>query len=405
MRFGRFICALVLLSCTADVVIPPVPPLSTVRDVGPMDGGDLAGDAAVQEPCPPGAEGCQCVSPTRYQLRQWNCEEGLLCVPWNVQRGFSRQYELDTCVRPCASDADCGERRCRHAGISVDGAPLNICADEETQLGGWCGMSRRLVSQVAALKLNTPGVIRACELGLFCEPFGDLHAEEGVCIQTCQSSADCPQAQPYCNPVKPDYGSCSLRRNGPGAWCGGGEGAEGVGPNRCDASAQLVCATASPGATTGFCMERCGEGGACSAPGAVCNPSLLLCSEPCSVFPDSCEGDGIGFGRQCLRGLTAPLCADRPGPGLRPARVNARGAILDVGDACAREDNTELFTCPEPSHCFGFGSPGAALSMCLVGCPLTGGDTYCQQAYSSTTARCNQVQAARRDWRFCGDGD
>lgn len=255
--------------------------------------------------------------------------------------------------------------------------------------------------------------------------FTDVHPDEGVCMEVCDSNADCPTGLPYCNPAvfqganangqPTTIGVCSDRQRGLGSLCGTAD------PNKlgiitgCDTSASTPAGTLCvPGqanllgldlpAGLGLCATLCNAGRPCGSDPALgpmtCSPSFLtfqneqvgLCGSNCTQFPNSCTGPGgLGAGRFCGPAATegAEFCVEVVPPTLIPGTI-ANG-ILDQnsGDNCLANPGDQL-SCPQGSHCIA--GPNGLRGWCLFGCSrATGAPNTCDQALGSTNTRCEQL--------------
>ena len=162
----------------------------------------------------------------------------------------------------------------------------------------------------------------------------------------------------------------------------------------------------------GLCYSTCEAGQTCpshiagQAPGEcvtdILAGSLGLCSESCTLFPESCPAvggqDQLGFG--CFElgrlfqigGLELNICVDRKAPSLtRPARLDADGAVTDPGDNCfAPGGSPNYFSCPYPTYCE-IVDFQAGEGLCIAGCAVGGPTDVCPQATMSTNSVCTDI--------------
>ncbi len=430
---------LALAGCTEPSVdLPPRDGGATTapRDAGSSDAGvDTCGDDVCDpgeswitcrtdcpEPsCPDGEEGCDCrssFSPGDVAFAIDDCEPDLRCIPWDVLSGRDDAPSLQTCVKPCEDDAECGTtdagdlRRCVAMDYPGASAPIGkMCVDRIAPIDGFCSGSNDAEVTVPNGELVLYEIVGCPEDNtcLFAAA-PRLEADEGVCVRTCGPDAPpCPPEYPYCNPNALDVagevtGVCSSRRNGVGARCGSERSDRGGLTELCDTSSvtpssvECVPSTVFP---LGVCIERCDEGPCQTVDptqGALtCVEDVLpefgdACAHPnCGTFVDTCEGPGsAGHGRICQPlNLDAGLCVDRGPPLLEPTELDRAGTISRLGDDCITAPLGEL-SCPEPTGCFAL---DARTSRCVVACDRAASAAVCADALtalglSATNAAC-----------------
>lgn len=423
--------ALALMGCdgggddTTDDITKPPADSGVIPDAGDTDSGvtpdsgmpdtGMRDDAGTVDPCPDGEEGCECSStlqPDGTAFLQDDCDSGLLCIPWDIVTG--RQDDVigpvHSCVQPCTADADCGSGRfCRNMGFTPESGAEMFCVDEEAEVDQFCGGSRLSVSKLPGdmgmVPYQTAGTIVGCPTGTDCTigVFGDVHPDEGICLNLCTEQADCGGDYPNCNLIFQSQtsteasGVCSGEIRGIGAACGAGRGvfdADKVGlTERCDASVEGMGCFGVDGlfpSGVGFCAQPCDNATPCTeseagignytctaAPGAMMGEGF--CTIDCSNFPENCEGQGTyDAGRMCYEGLAfvpqmgdpipLPFCMDRLSPALDITVLTPDAmAIASQGGNC--EDPADMLSfmkCPEGTFCEIVMQN--QLGVCLAGC-------------------------------------
>lgn len=427
-----------------------------VPDTGVIDTGVDGGvPPPPPPPCPPGTEGCACTSnigPDDMAFLADDCTEpSNLCVPFDLISGRQDLTgALQSCVRTCATDADCGgTQTCATTGYGDETGAASICMDRIAGFDEYCGYSRGLTSRVPDVSLETSGEIVGCQDGYDCfiGVFGDLHPDEGLCVATCEADAECPTDTPYCNPEvftqtatsgeTIPIGSCSTGKFTQGSICGSADPAKVGNASGCDTSADTPDNTfcVPIGGLTpdgvGICMTICDDGGqfgACTGlepdgsaqtcSGGFFTSGAGVCTSGCSNFPDACSGDGeFGNGRFCMSYLTddnmdpVGICMDRRDPILVGATFDGSGNLLTQGDNCFGSGGSLAFTqCPNPGHCEIIDFQ-AGTGVCVMGCGDTGtveSATYCDSALgitgTGTCAAAFQVGGEPvTDRGLCGD--
>ncbi|MEQ9500301.1 MAG: hypothetical protein RIT81_25730 [Deltaproteobacteria bacterium] len=339
--------------------------------------------------CFDGMEGCACTSSfDGNALARDDCDASLLCAPWDLLSG--RQGELtgpvQSCVRPCNSDGDCGiGRRCTaaYAELADFGVP-RICVDQLAADDQYCGAGRQTRSRLPGARVRTGVNMVGCETGSTCVQFllEDVHPDEGACLQLCgPGQPACPATLPYCNPILADgAGVCSVGRLGSGSWCAANPD-DGPGlTRRCDRNADGDVFCVLIGAQDeGLCMEICNAQTPCRSQSATnpyyCEEGLLqngdgICmSGNCNNFPDTCGEPGpLGTGRVCAQFLEdAGLCVDRRTPLLAPTGLGNDENINQQGGNCGQSD-FGFAQCPDGTTCVPAGNGGQAV--CLAGCSV-----------------------------------
>lgn len=432
------LAALAAAACAGETV-DPVPrdagPLRDAgpRDSGPRDSGTIAwcgdgichdgrfGTNNLGETCfncpedcvchPDGFEGGDCASsfePGDTEFARDGCADDLLCIPWDIMSGRDDLLgPLQTCVRPCETDRDCGRhpafgtpRFCTD-GIHVFGSTVSvakICVDELRASDEYCGASNNSVPRAPGVDVYTPNAMVGCDGDARCAIglLEDINPDEGVCLQFCDGpdAPPCPLDRPYCNPhAVGGRAVCSQGRFGVGSWCGKRTYRTAGLTAQCDTS------TNTPGLVEcvdlalddfGLCLERCDtstatpracEGVDPTHGPLVCvpgEPGLEFCGTPsCSIHPDTCDGaGGRGLGQYCQAlGGELAVCVDRLGPAWNPGHFSTDGDLIERDDCFAPDDDLAFARCPEPSTCFQTQTGGT----CLVGCSTTavGTDQYC----------------------------
>ena len=378
--------------------------------------------------CPIGVEGCACTSSfvaTSTAYLQDDCGAGLLCVPWDIEAGQAQAVTapVQSCVRPCLVDADCGAGRfC--ADSAFDDATLagRFCVDQLAGSDEFCGGSRNTVSRLPGVTIETGAAMVGCAGGEVCLNTVLQHPDEGVCLQLCGRPNDppCDPALPYCNPALLTQtgtqgstiavGVCSVAQLGAGSFCGSTlPGTAGL-VAQCDTSVaaeDVRCVGVGLPNGEGICMELCTPAsptcaGTDGAPlGArTCRLGVFstgegICSSGCSNFGDDCtDAGGAGVGRFCVDLTTnVAICVDRRPPLLTPGELDALGNLVTLGGDC-QLGGVDFARCPESTTCIGVGAQGS----CLPGCSTTGPANFCTGVraglnQSTTNANCVSVFA------------
>lgn len=428
-----------------------------VRDAGGSDPcGDGVCDSAAGEDfiscpvdcpppdnCPDGEEGCECNSTWTDgdpAFLQDDCQADLLCVPFDNLSGRTADLNgpLQSCVRPCVTDTDCGMNDDGSPRFCVDGmeypgssAPVGmICVDSIAAQDEYCGASRNVTPRLTGVEAQTGSNMVGCGGDAECifGVFQDLNVDEGVCLQFCGQDGlpNCPTENPYCNPnlftttatdgTQLPLGICSVGQLGLGSWCGSenpnGAGLTGLCDTADTVQGEVVCV--GLGITLGNCMELCDTTAnppaqPCSNtyPGLgdyYCVDGLLnsgggICFVPdAQAFPDNCGADGgLGLGQLPLT-LTQEgdsLCVDRLGPAHNPGTVTSMGQLMGEGDNCQDPaDDMSGYRCPEGTVCFGTQTGGSCLAGCSRG-PMAD-PTYCEGLLTdlglgTTNATCAEI--------------
>lgn len=372
---------------------------------------DLGVDGGVVDLCVDDTEGCECVSsaqPTSILIQRDTCPEGLLCMPWDLLTTRSNEFtgSFQSCVRPCQSNADCGQgRTCADSGLLGEEIGVRrFCVDRTVGVDNFCGFSRLLNPQHPSLRIETGSQMVGCADGHACQvaAFSGIHPSEGICFDTCQTDADCAAFSdtPMCNPrmftqnstTTPYIGVCSSRMGQPGDLCGSGPNSVSFLTSSCDttnvpqnnAACLLLEDVLDPG--FGLCWSICADPNNSDAVcpndptfGAqACIPDVLvngagLCDVECSTFGNDCTGSGTnGLGQVCSALVPTRLsqCVNRLEPSLTPGVVGVDGRLLSTGDICAdprpgTPGTSDIFRCPDPTSCTSIALDQAA---CMVGC-------------------------------------
>ena len=375
-----------------------------------------------------------------------DCEVGQLCIPWGMLAQDQRLTgPVQSCVRPCTVDADCGQnsdgsnRYCVNAGFTRESGAERICVDALAEPDRYCGYSRLTTSQIPGVAIRTPGGMVGCRPGMDCIQrfFNDVHVDEGVCTKLCTDSSDCiGTGLPHCNPaavqepfngVPVDVGICSDRVRGIGALCGTDDPSSTGYSTRCDTSNQTPPGTMCvPGQLNTLGLELPEGLGVC---GTVCNAerpcgsdpalgpmtcsdlfltlageSIGLCGSDCSNFPESCLGPGgRGAGRFCgpAAAAGAQFCIDVEPPTLQPGEIVNGVRNEAVGDNCLSGAN--VLSCPQGSTCIS--NTEGTRGWCYFGCSLTAvnGDDVCRGLLGVTQAACEQVLATAPGAGLCSE--
>lgn len=426
-----------------DSGVVDTPDSGDMTNNGGMDAGMGGMDAMMPpSPCPIGTEGCACTSnlgPDDTAFLQDDCEADLLCIPFDlISQRTDLTGPLQSCVKPCSTDADCGTgQTCAASGFAEETGAAFICTDRIAQYDEFCGFSRGLISRVPDIDLETRGEIVGCPDGVTCARFGFVHPDEGICLNFCEDDSECtglnlPNGDfDYCNPnvfttgSTGTIGTCSLNKIGQGGLCG----TEGF-SRRCDtaddATPNLAC-FGTPGLPedTGLCVALCNatdepcrpldEGGgeqSCVLTPDVFNPASAfrgLCGSSCTGnFPDTCTGMGSeGVGSYCAGPFAFPdsdsftFCADRSTPVFNAGDFNSQGQAADLGDDCIVNGEAFSYRCPEPAFCLDDGTRG----ICIVGCTQTSSapGTLCTDLLMSETATCANPGIFNEPFGLCGD--
>ncbi len=434
-----------------DVVIRDSGPNNTTPDAGMRDGGGGGGpvcgdgvcengmngtedkgerfvncsmDCPAPDFCPDGTEGCECSStftPGDTSFGQDDCVDAdNLCIPWDVLSGRGMEVMLpdQTCVKTCATDADCGANRfCKNMDFQGASASVgSICVDRLAGIDEYCGASKNtavlVTNEGADVKTDDEQVGCAGDAVCLFNALGELNPDEGACVQLCGRAGDanCPAEFPYCNPglLEVDTstaGLCSVGRLGFGAWGGFTED-----PNL--AGFASICDQADPadlvllglqviGIPAGVCIEECNSGG--TSPDQNCVSTDATNPVECVVLdaatgdgvcihtnveqlPDTCGGGGsYGNGRTGFgvvfgdARIPANWCVDRLDPVLTVSSLSTAGQLSSQGDNCAARPLDE-YRCPDPTLCAG---DGAGNGVCLVGCSIVNDPTYCEDTLTA----------------------
>ena len=412
-------------------------PDTGIPDSGSIDAGST--------PVNPALEGVTCTSsfmaPSTTFLRD-NCAAGHLCVPWDtVYPNASLTGPVESCVRPCSVDADCGQntngtpRHCVESGFVAATGAARICVDTLAPPDRFCGFSRRTVSLQPQVAMQTGTQMVGCSGGTTCQVgfFGDVHVDEGVCLAFCSTSANCPASLPYCNPdvfpgVGQSVGVCSDVQRSAGSLCGSSNPADLGITSRCDTSptagANLTCLPGTAGVIgvdlptgLGICASICNGTNPCNGRdpvlGATTCSSLYLtgvagqqfgiCSAGCTAFPENCGGTGSrNAGRFCGGPgvLGSEICIDVQPPTLVPGSIVNGVASMTVGDNCLA--GTSPLSCPVGAQCY-VTNGSAPRGACFYGCSRARGATnVCNGFLGTTTATCADVFPSSSAIGLCG---
>ncbi len=413
---------------------------------------DAAGlpDAQVSQPdagpptCPIGEEGCGCTASTDEtnapdEHVQDDCDPGLICVPWDAfsrSRGLTELEapvdSLSSCVRPCIEDADCGTgRSCSFARwiiADANGAivqePVGMCVDSVAGPEEFCSLSK-LENSVVSLDLlpednpdgipdtpldvQIPGEMVGCGEGFACGVtfFGDLHGQEGACVQYCSDDTDCDANG------DPNYDSCTLNFGPTFGFCGAevkelGDqcGQESPNPNA-DVTISTSCAERGPNVgcfgipnenRRGACLELCTltipcQGTDNGGVGIECIPDPAnpgqngICRSECNPLENDCAAGTtctnlglITFANADPEDLNLNMCYDVETPSLAPAEFDDNGAVTSTGDDCnpAGTQRFDWLQCPTGSSCFPQNAPNPGLCIPLCDTNSATADAYCE---------------------------
>lgn len=412
------------------IVITPVRDAGFIRDAGstPVCGNGICeppvedfrncvADCPPPGPCPDGTEGCACNSTWLEGQRffpQDDCDPGLECLPWDLLTFDIGQLTgpVQSCVRQCASDAECGAgRRCAPSAIfeQVPGFGGRICVDDVVGPDQWCGGSRLTTPRIPGVPIRTGNRMVGCQgLAQCVTGVADAHPDEGVCLQLCNRPNDppCQAPTPYCNPnlFGDGVGVCSVARLGVGAWCAFSQDPDDPSlTTLCDNSdatpGEVVCV--GLGISRGLCLELCDT--TANPPSQPCqnaDPNLGphycvdgllqngggICFTPdCNVFPDTCQAPGSeGLGQFCLV-LTQEsdgICVDHLGPPYQAGSVDTMGNLQQMGDNCQDpSDDLAFAKCPDGTTCLGNQAGGSCLAGCSRDDPMSA--QYCSSLLMS----------------------
>lgn len=383
---AAFALLVVLAACnapTSGLSDGQQPKDAAVREL--PDAGSMIADAGG----PPACEGCPCTSSIRFRdtnspFVRDDCEEGLICVPWDVESNRELSGPMQSCVRPCAHDNPCPSGQCQRTDFAPQRLLGGACVEERAELDQYCGF-HNLSTQVDRVPMRVAGRRVGCASGSCArDVFAAVHAGEGVCLFSCDANRDCPRETPFCNTVPGSpRGICSVDQLGPGSWCTllhnpFNAGVAGY-SNQCDGTAgdDLRCISGQGifPLGTGYCASPCNDVTPCTRIDRELGPYQCRrlpestegwCGVDCSSFPDNCTAPGrFGQGFAChgeLSGNTA--CLERLVPPLGVSVLTMDGESLLVdGGSCDEDTNT--LNCPEPTACM---FSGAGFGRCLLGC-------------------------------------
>lgn len=422
------------------------PDATSARDAGVRDAEPSRDREPGQDRAPPGAcEGCECRSTEaliQIPFARENCQDGLVCVSWDLFAGLTVGVELEgptkSCLRPCTRDRECGAgRRCASLGFLPETGADKVCVDSLAGADEYCSGSRSNREQmIDPVVGDGADEIIGCEEGLTCQLFQfptAFNPDESVCAALCETDADCARVPnlPYCNPRaldpastrSPVLGVCSDGKHPNGALCGSTD------PNEvfrlstgCDTSVETcgmnreacpLCVGINLDANRsltpegmGICVSACSAMNPCAG-GRECVPNFFssgegVCSDACDAMPDTCSGSGsLGHGQDCLElNLDASFCIDRYAPPLLPAAWNSDGMITSPGEDCTGElENYSFFRCPDGATCVPAPDQGFCIYGCTVADPNTG-DALCKTLLNSADAVCTEQQPG---FGVCGE--
>jgi hypothetical protein len=380
-------------------------------DAGSEGDGSVRWDGGLGSQCPSNTLGCPCEVPAGAG-NAGTCESSDdLCLIWNEAEGIA------TCVRVCTQDQEC-------QGATVAGnpaRPASLCRN------GLCVESSAAEGEACRVSAFTGEPTSACDDNVGCF-FGLTDAPlVGSCGRACANDTACVNpAKPYCNlrtmpllapnvvlpvPMKnfvlseifgnpgtvESLSVCSDRPRPVGSFCR----LEDV-TAQCDGPS--ICS--SIGLTelgTGHCLEWCdpteSEGTRCqgrpnSPSPSFCglgfflngegapDPTIGVCHEDCTIYPDSCKGEGSeGRGLRCSNivfggAAIYSWCWDVREPLIReyPFQGTSSSFRCDLGGG-------DVFRCPDNTTCFPLLSTGG--SVCVRGC-----DTMTSTVTTSTVTGC-----------------
>jgi hypothetical protein len=374
---------------------------SHARDAGAGSDAEAVDAAGAASPdggwaAPHGEEGGPCVVDGGVQ---GGCVDPRnVCIDWSPPRTTN---PVSSCIRPCATDADCAASSAGHicAAVRFD---LKACVDHTVGLGGKIETSSRdghVMTGCAPPDIAVPPLAGSRLLA--------LDDDEASCGERCSRNSDCPATVPFCSlgaitstgPVSAS-GLCQVRRAERGARCSRARATA-----MCDTthSVNMVCldlmlgdGDTSPDAMdAGNCVEICTSARpSCAiqdplhtAPvctfGFFASNQLGVCSDGCTPFPESCTGPGsppvagdTAAGMNCaLFGGTpvtpvASLCID----------ISQKNNILLPWDfrSTAMECRGQELRCPHGTSCATVTSSGGQMSSaCLFGCSTATGTVTC----------------------------
>lgn len=399
-------------------------PVDAEPDAGPREAGSE--DAAPADvgvpfgPCEDNTEGCPCTDANRepsrrLELVQGTCQDGLLCLPWDLFSGRSGDVtsSVAACLKPCAADSDCRsdprypDRVCTSSLPFSDTGTTSFCVDELALPDQYCGGSRNTESAVPGVPIRTGHRMLGCTAGecLF-GAFGDIHPDEGVCAEVCFNDLECPsRTRPVCNLIftahPPYVGVCSASPlPGRGDFCGTNDPSKRGLLSRCsenDRGEILICAGGEQYDGIGFCIELCGTAHSCVGETSVPSSCEIIdpvdteaggvCLGSCENAPNNCDGSNggqFGEGHFCFEnwhefdiagGLPFIDCMSRrpQDPPFTFSFFDRYGRNIEVmGSNCADPSTPLGFAgCPKPGYCIELGPDQGA---CVVGCDLTRSD-------------------------------
>ena len=420
----------------------------TPPDVGFVDVGFAPDD------CPDGEEGCECTStfvvPDSTAFAVDDCEAGLLCIPWDDLSGRNDLTgPVQSCVRPCQTDADCGtnadgtQRACVDSAFDMATGAGRICVDAVVEDDVGCSFSKLGASLATGIdELLQPGRMTGCRDGTVCQnlTLGFVHPDEGICLNFCDADADCTQPEtPYCNPQvfsrtvdgeTVGVGVCNESRKEIGALCGSEiEGSQGI-VTGCDTSTTTPVNTfCIPGGLVGLplpdglgvCNAVCNDDFPCEGVDPALGPttcsdtyltlgdlSIGVCGTGCTAFPNDCAGDGpLGAGRFCAGagGVEgADFCMEVLPPPLEPGVIQGGIINQNAGGNCLEPDSTSFMSCPQGSTCFA--DNNGTRGWCFFGCSLApdADPEVCSDFLGTTTATCAEGLFGNEPIGLCSDG-
>lgn len=428
---GPWVLATLLAACGSKSG-----PVSTADGGGSEDGGSDASTTGGSDAGTPiahgdggvdplmNAEGHQCI-PDNAGGKGSCSDPNAICSTWGVDQNNA---PFATCMILCQTDADCaasktGNTKCglgvvpKVEGNNIAVSFRNMCVSavlQEGQLASFDALNTDdngaplPMTGCAADLLPIPNQDLA--VGSIFVPLFNYFADQGSCGRLCMSNADCKNpAAPVCSSpwiglssdtstATQNFGNCVARKAGKGAQCSFVNVTK-----MCDPAQGLVCIGVVPmdadntrdKDSYGQCTELCTAQAKCkvqvqpSLPPACltglfkADPTLGLCSDNCTSFPDNCTHDasapppgGTARGMSCQEvpnTRTPSVAYQKPIISLC-TDVEQVGPVLPAytGSGAATGDCFLNFTaCPHGTFCDTQGSANTNKGACFYGCSTT----------------------------------
>ncbi|MCK6547956.1 hypothetical protein L6R52_19045 [Myxococcota bacterium] len=352
-----------------------------------------------------------------------------VCVTWSPE---SFETQISTCIRPCETDMDCTNspvgQVCANITIGIQGGVVVGAKG--------CVASTVGEGQTASASLRNGGPLTGCAEPYQAYPWYlgsllfSLEDDQASCGLPCGSDMDCTNGRPntntpFCNRgiLNPETatvtpGICSVRAAGKGSLCSQSSVIE-----MCDTSesSNVVCVdlglteahNQTAGTAYGYCLEICdqmnptctlrnevtGQTAAACEFGFFTSPTLGLCDDNCSSFPENCTGagstppaGGTNNGMNCAQ-FGQSFDAPEQGLCLEISQTEELIAPWDFMTAPAFPCADDAHRCPNGTNCIpvDLGAAGQT-SACVYGCSTTTSTTGCENAAGFPT--CNAVFGA-----------